>query len=191
MSEKFCSACGKPMHHHDHHDHMRHHDHDFKHRDKHHHHHHDDHSHDHFCEDCFCERFVRDDHFRVRLGGLAHGLNFRLRQLIGCIVRLKVDCGGDCKKILAEICYVGNNFIEVNILDKDGWDHDDDDYSYDDGGAVWRKDNDDRDRRKRKKRKKHHHRHHKFAVFPLRSIQWFELDDDCDCDHHHDCDCHC
>lgn len=218
MSNKYCSTCGKPVRHEhvDHHDHFRNHDFhhkrsfhhhqhdshhhhdDHRHHDEHHHHHDDHHHHhdDHHFEDCICERFFRDDHFRVRLGGLAHGLNFRLRQLIGCIVKLKVNCGGDCKKILAEICYVGNNFIEVKILDKHHDDHHDcDDLRCDDNrhDAVWRKDDNDdkKDRRPRRRRRKRDRRHHddhhdnKFAIFPLRSIEWFVLHDDCDCD------CHC
>ena len=70
--------------------------------------HHDDHH-----NDYICSRFLCDNAFRLRLGGLQCGLNFRLRQLIGCIVRL--DLEGD-KKIVAYICYVGSDFVEVDVI---------------------------------------------------------------------------
>jgi hypothetical protein len=87
----------------------------------HHHHHHDDcgcgHQH-HHRRDCgcghhhhnHCRRYLCDDDFRLRLGGLQNNLNFKLRQLIGCMVELELE---DSRKIEAEICFVGSNFVEV------------------------------------------------------------------------------
>ncbi|WP_102027557.1 hypothetical protein [Salirhabdus sp. Marseille-P4669] len=114
MSQKYCSSCGKPIREHFYDDHKfdRHH-HDHHSFDDHHDHYH--HGSPHFHDDCICEKSICDDHFKVRLGGLTHGLNFRLRQLIGCKVKLNVDCDG-CEKILAEICHVGSNFVEVKVL---------------------------------------------------------------------------
>lgn len=85
------------------------------------HHHHHPHHHDCRCghhHDCgchhnhhnHCRRFLCDDDFRLRLGGLLHNLNFKLRQLIGCMVELELE---DSRKIEAEICFVGSNFVEV------------------------------------------------------------------------------
>ncbi|WP_456271062.1 hypothetical protein [Bacillus sp. AK031] len=84
-----------PYHHYGHHDcHCR----------SHHHHgcHHHHHNH--------CRRDLCDDDFRLRLGGLLNNLNFKLRQLIGCIVDMELEDG---RSIEAEICYVGSNFVEV------------------------------------------------------------------------------
>jgi|GEM_PF-2207666 len=85
----------------------------------HHHHHHDNcGDHHHHNRDCgcghshhnHCRRFLCEDDFRLRLGGLLNNLNFKLRQHIGCMVELELE---DSKKIEAEICFVGTNFVEV------------------------------------------------------------------------------
>jgi hypothetical protein len=82
-----------------------------------HHHHHNDCGCGHHHHDCghhhhhnHCRRFLCDDDFRLRLGGLLNNLNFKLRQLIGCMVELELD---DSRKLEAEICFVGTNFVEV------------------------------------------------------------------------------
>jgi hypothetical protein len=118
-----CDRCNKFHHHHDnchcndcrkfhHHHHNDCHCDDCRKFDHHHHNdcHCDDckrfHSHHHFLDD----RFICDDRFRFRLGGLTTGIAFRLRQLIDCKVRIIVD--GE-KKIIGKILFVGTDFIEV------------------------------------------------------------------------------
>jgi hypothetical protein len=74
--------------------------------------------HDCHCNDCkrshshhhFDDRFICDDRFRFRLGGLTTGIAFRLRQLIDCKVKITVD---GKKKIIGRIMFVGTDFIEV------------------------------------------------------------------------------
>ncbi|ENH97173.1 hypothetical protein J416_07007 [Gracilibacillus halophilus YIM-C55.5] len=144
---------------------------------------------------CICESFVCDDHFKVRLGGLTGGLNFRLRQLTGCEVKMKVTCGETCKTILAKICFVGSDFVEVNVLTgdrEDIWDDLDDEEEKELKHDILKR------RRKKRQLQRHHKRrdHHDIKdtfIFPFESIKWFELKDDCDCDCddcHGDCDCH-
>ncbi|MGM8212701.1 hypothetical protein ACLIBH_07890 [Virgibacillus sp. W0430] len=73
-----------------------------------------------FCrlDDCICRDFVCDDRFKLRLGGLTTNLNFRLSQLVGCFVKLHVDSESGSNTILAEICRVGSNFVEVNVVER-------------------------------------------------------------------------
>ncbi|WP_394171956.1 hypothetical protein [Guptibacillus hwajinpoensis] len=66
-----------------------------------------------------CDRFICDDRFKVRLGGLQSGLNFRLRQLIDCEVKLTVECGGECEEVIAKICFVGSDYVEIRKVDSD------------------------------------------------------------------------
>ncbi len=70
----------------------------------------------HMSSHCGCSRNICSDDFRLRLGGLQNGMNFRLRQLIGCIVKLELNGG---KKIEAEICLVGSNYVEVKVLSEE------------------------------------------------------------------------
>lgn len=65
---------------------------------------HDDHKH------CHCRKDLCDDDFRLRLGGLQNGLDFRLRQLIGCEVKIDLENG---EELYGKICYVGSNFVEL------------------------------------------------------------------------------
>ncbi|MCA1031114.1 hypothetical protein LCL95_08775 [Bacillus timonensis] len=120
MSHSHCPKCGK--HRAFDHDHFDQYDH-FHSRFKHHNDFHNKHPHhrDHFHKDCgcdhhkdfICDRFICDDEFRLRLGGLQGGLNFRLRQLIGCKVKMELSSG---KKYLVEICFIGADFAEVKVL---------------------------------------------------------------------------
>lgn len=212
MTDNFCPKCGKqirPVSHgfdnHGHHfqDHHRGHFHRNHHHDHfdHHHGHFNDHfdHHDFHRDDCICERFFCDDKFKVRLGGLTSSLNFRLRQLIGCKVKLRVDCGGECKVILAEICFVGRDFVEVNELeeldddllgDELNEEVEEDEAELEEGEEEQEEVEDCPKKKKEKKKKKKD----KFAIFPMDSVKWFEVKDDCDCDcdcGHHDCDCGC
>ncbi|MFS0638520.1 hypothetical protein AB1K84_21710 [Mesobacillus foraminis] len=41
---------------------------------------------------------------------------FRFRQLIGCLVKLDVECGEEAEKVLATICTVGTDFVEVEVF---------------------------------------------------------------------------
>ncbi|QGS69219.1 hypothetical protein CV093_15535 [Oceanobacillus sp. 143] len=127
MSHTGCTKCGKQFrhdhfddhghhdfHHHNHRDHhdFRHHNHRDHHDFRHHNHcnHHDSHHHE---RDFICDRFICDSDFRLRLGGLQGGLNFRLRQLIGCVVKLELE---ENKEIVGNICFVGSDFVEVDVL---------------------------------------------------------------------------
>ncbi|QED46205.1 hypothetical protein [Cytobacillus dafuensis] len=77
------------------------------------------HCHDHkhhpcpFChEDRHCRKFICDDNFKIRLAGLREGLNFRLRQLLGCEVEIELDNGN---KVKGTIGNVGSNFVEMLV----------------------------------------------------------------------------
>ncbi|WP_121609543.1 hypothetical protein [Mesobacillus foraminis] len=41
---------------------------------------------------------------------------FRFRQLIGCLVKLDAECGEEMESILATICSVGTDFVEVEVF---------------------------------------------------------------------------
>lgn len=110
MEDYYCSTCGHKSSHRD----CKHHEH----KDSHHkpcdyHHHH--------CYRCgyrphHCYRSsICDDHFRLRLGGLYQGLNFRLRQLIGCKVDVHLENG---QKLSGKISQVGSNFVELIVDEK-------------------------------------------------------------------------
>ncbi|WP_246938567.1 hypothetical protein [Bacillus pinisoli] len=158
----FCSKCGKKkFDHHDHHDHFGHHD---CHHPRHDHHGHDHHFDHHVCDDHFCDRFLCDKDFRVRLGGLQGGLNFRLRQLIGCIVKMELE--GD-RKVKAKICFVGSDFVEIEVLDE--------------MKEVEEKEEEEEKKKKKKKKRKKRKFRGKSWIVPFESIDFVELDDD----HHH------
>lgn len=57
-----------------------------------------------------CRKDLCGDDFRLRLGGLQNGLGFRLRQLMGCEVKIELENG---KELHGKICYVGSNFVEL------------------------------------------------------------------------------
>jgi hypothetical protein len=50
------------------------------------------------------------------LGGLEHGMAFRFRQLIGCLVKMDIGCGEQNESILANIRSVGTDFVEVEVI---------------------------------------------------------------------------
>ena len=77
--------------------------------------HYDDHHHGRHCKCCHhgsCRRFLCDDDFRLRLGGLQNGLNFRLRQLIGCYAEFTLE---NDQVVHGKICHVGSNFVEMMV----------------------------------------------------------------------------
>lgn len=111
---KYCSKCGHKLS--TYHDHKSHHHyetnchsvHDDHHRGYHHSYHHDCHCHYH-------HRNLCDDDFRLRLGGLQGGLNFRLRQLIGCDVEIELE---NNEILHGKVCYVGSNFVELKVEER-------------------------------------------------------------------------
>jgi hypothetical protein len=180
MSHTGCTKCGKQFRHdhfddhghHDfhHHNHREHHDfrhhnhrehHDFRHHN-HCNHYHDSHHHN---RDFFCDRFICDSDFRLRLGGLQGGLNFRLRQLIGSVVKLELE---ENKEIVGNICFVGSDFVEVDVLKEKK-----------EVVAEEKIVSKEKAEKKRKKRKKIVHGN--TLIFPFKAIKFVELKDDCDC----------
>jgi hypothetical protein len=166
MSHTHCPKCGKlkkeQFNHHRHHDfHHNHHDHhDCCHHDHHNHHHN---HHDFHHRDVICDRFLCDDDFRLRLGGLQGGMNFRLRQLLGSNVKLALE---NEKKITAKICFVGSDFVEAEVMEEKKK-----------KAEVNIKNAPDKKKRKHKKKGKG-----KAIILPFSSIKSIELKDDCkDC----------
>lgn len=112
--EKYCSKCGHKLS--TYHDYKNHHHHETNchsvqydhHRGYHHSYHHDCHCHYH-------HRNLCDDDFRLRLGGLHDGLNFRLRQLIGCDVEIELE---NNEILHGKVCYVGSNFVELKVEER-------------------------------------------------------------------------
>ncbi|WP_456275833.1 hypothetical protein [Bacillus sp. AK128] len=154
---QYCSICGKKTSYHDfHHEH-----HGFEHHSHHHHQdHHRHHDFDHHDHDHFCDRFLCDKDFRVRLGGLQGGLNFRLRQLIGCVVKMELE--GD-RKVKARICFVGSDFVEIEVLNDDRKEDE--------------KQIENNEKKKKKKKKKKHKKMGKSWILPFESVGFVELDD--------------
>ncbi len=102
------------------------------------------------------ERFC-DDRFNVRLRGLEGGFAFRLRQLVGCVVKLEVECGDECNVFIGTICHVGRDFVEIEKIDEE--------------------------RRRRRdchcsSRTKHKERKDDFVIIPLDEIKAIKVEDD-------------
>ncbi|MBM7659720.1 hypothetical protein JOC85_000487 [Bacillus mesophilus] len=157
-----CSICGKKTSYHD--DHHYHDFHHVHHGFEPHHHHHQDycrhHDFEHHGHDHLYDRFLCDKDFRVRLGGLQGGLNYRLRQLIGCVVKMELE--GD-RKVKARICFVGSDFVEIEVLDHDKKEEE--------------KQEENKDKKKKKKKKKKHKKIGKSWILPFESVGFVELDD--------------
>lgn len=124
-----------------------------------------------FEDDIICERFLCSEDFKVRLGGLQGGLNFRLRQLIGCVVTMQVECGEEPEEIEARICFVGSDYVEVKVLENDDVENNEDENNGD-SEECKKKEKDD------------------FLILPTERVKWIKVKDDCDCHKHHHCDCH-
>ncbi|OZM57053.1 hypothetical protein CIB95_09820 [Lottiidibacillus patelloidae] len=140
------------------------------------------HDHHHLNCDCHhhcdsCDRFICDDDFRFNLGGLQGGLNFRLRQLIGCNVKMELD---EDKEINAHICFVGSDFVEVDVLEE----LEKNDSVLDElievdieevveENAVEKNEEINKKKRKMKKTKSHHG-----LIVPFRTIKFIELNDE-------------
>ncbi|MFZ3589266.1 hypothetical protein ACOI1C_08225 [Bacillus sp. DJP31] len=173
-----CHSCGnvKRDHHYDHHGHCdvrNHHHNSFGHHDQFEHHHGYHGYNGHHGRKDICDRFICDDDFRLRLGGLQGGLNFRMRQLIGCVVVMELESG---KKIKAKLCYVGTDFVEVKVikvLEAELVEAEE---------AVVEK------KPKRRRRKKKKNCHLKAMIIPFAGISFVEIEDKCD--HDFFCDCH-
>lgn len=112
--------------------------------------------------DCHClVKDLCDDRFNIRLRGLDGGLPFRLRQLIGCFVKIETDCGDDCREFRAIICHVGRDFVEVERLDHHK--------------AVRGK---NRRRTKRKKMEGYKDDKNRFVIIPINEIKKINLIED-------------
>ncbi|MHA6250884.1 hypothetical protein [Oceanobacillus sp. CAU 1775] len=68
---------------------------------------------DHQNSNCRCSHALCANRFRIRLSGLKDNLNYRLRKLVGRVVILELE---NAKDIEARICFVGSDFIEVDIV---------------------------------------------------------------------------
>ncbi|UOE94546.1 hypothetical protein [Alkalihalobacillus sp. LMS39] len=124
-------------------------------------HHHRDH---HCCDSHRCHGHhsfkhdrICDDRFNVRLRGLDGGLAFRLRQLVGCVVKLEVECGDECNRFKGIICHVGRDFVEIEKIDD---------------GRKRKKDCHCKSRCKCKSHKDN------FLIVPLHEIKVVKVDDD-------------
>ncbi|WP_157037646.1 hypothetical protein [Ornithinibacillus californiensis] len=114
MQENFCSQCGNRIHHSDsypqnrscdcHRRHNRSHHCGCGHRDH--------HQGGGCCHHHSYRRSICDDNFRLRLGGLQNGLNFRLRQLVGSTVEVRLE---NDELVQGKIYHVGSNFVELIV----------------------------------------------------------------------------
>jgi hypothetical protein len=70
-----------------------------------------------YCSGCShhrCRKDLCDDDFQIRLAGLQGGLNFRLRQLQGCVCVMELDNG---MKVNGTLTFVGSNFVEMLVIE--------------------------------------------------------------------------
>ena len=70
-----------------------------------------------YCCDCRhlrCRKKLCDNDFQIRLAGLQGGLNYRLRQLQGCVCVMELDNG---KKVNGTLTFVGSNFVEMLVIE--------------------------------------------------------------------------
>ncbi|MEH7238314.1 hypothetical protein [Bacillus sp. JJ1562] len=186
MSHFYCDKCGKvkrgQFHHFDHHGHN-----DF---------HHHDNFHNCDCDDCrnkhrhdfICDRIICDDDFRLRLGGLQGGLNFRLRQHVGCKVKLELEGG---RKIQAKICFVGSDFIEAEVIEPRGATEQRNNENNDNHQDREDHENIENRRQQRNNRnKRRQNNRDKALIVPFSGIKSVELRDDCNCGPDVECNCH-
>lgn len=66
------------------------------------------------CSHQRCRKDLCDDDFQIRLAGLQGGLNFRLRQLQGCVCVMELDNG---MKVNGTLAFVGSNFVEMLVIE--------------------------------------------------------------------------
>jgi hypothetical protein len=117
--------------------------------------------HNDFCHSCFDHRFFSFDRlcgqrFRLRLGGLQGGMGFRLGQLIGCKVKIGIDCEGNEEQVKGKICFVGTDFVEIERDEKK---------------------NEKKVRRCRGKKKRAKDKD-KFRIIPFDTIGWVDIQED-------------
>jgi hypothetical protein len=138
------------------------------------------------CDNHICNRFICDDRFKVRLGGLQGGLNFRLRQLIDREVIMEVECGGKCEEIEAKICFVGSDFIEVKILDEKEKFVSIEDFEKD-------VKNDEDCNKKNKTTNEKSKKETDFLILSTENVKSFKFKDNCNCNclKRHNCKCDC
>ncbi|MEN8698016.1 hypothetical protein [Bacillus infantis] len=163
-----CSSCGG--YHNDHFDRNHHyHPHPHSHPDKH---------------SCSChhdihhsqaaDSFLCDDRFQIRLGGLQGNLAFRLRQLVDCKVKMQLECGSSCEEILAKICFVGSNFVEVKVIEVLGNTEEEEDPEEEE-----EEEEEEAEEKPKKKKKKN-----TFRIVPMEDLKWVEFKErKCDCGH--------
>jgi hypothetical protein len=128
------------------------------------------------CQDDFhhsqiADSFLCDDRFQIRLGGLQGNLAFRLRQLIDCKVKMQLECGDSCEEILAKVCFVGSNFVEVKVMEVLEAEEEDEDLDEEIDNCC---------EGKKKKKKKQN----KFRIIPMEDVKWVEFkENNCNCGH--------
>lgn len=129
-----------------------------------------------------CERFICNDDFRYRLGGLQGGLAFRLRKLIGCEVKMQVECDG-CEEMNGTIKFVGKDWVELEV-DK-VWEEKEDHHN-DENTEVQNSASSRRNRKRRRRemlkenRKSSYHHLKPTRIIPFESIKWTDIHN-----HHH------
>ncbi|MGB5944629.1 hypothetical protein [Paenisporosarcina sp.] len=64
------------------------------------------------CKHHRCRENLCDNDFQIRLAGLQGGLNYRLRQLLGCNCEIELDNG---TKVIGKLAFVGSNFVEMLV----------------------------------------------------------------------------
>ncbi|WP_066149080.1 hypothetical protein [Halalkalibacter krulwichiae] len=112
-------------------------------------------------------RRIYDDRFDGKLRGLDGELAFRLRQLIGCVVKFKVECGNECREFKGTVCHVGKDFVEIEKLHHDDHDH-----------TRRKRDCKCKDRRRHKCKCKCKDHKSKFLIIPLDEIKIIKIVDD-------------
>ncbi|RXJ02417.1 hypothetical protein DS745_06855 [Anaerobacillus alkaliphilus] len=85
-------------------------------------------------------------------------MSYKLRQLIGCEIKMDISCGEDCEIVEGKLCFVGSDYVEVELKD------------------------DKKDRRDPCKKKDKKEKDKFVRIYPFESIKSFEhKKSKCDC----------
>ncbi|MCA1041863.1 hypothetical protein LCM00_20415 [Bacillus infantis] len=89
---------------------------------------------------------------------------------------MQLECGSSCEEILAKICFVGSNFVEVKVIEVLGNPEEEEDLEEEEEEEE---DAEEKPKKKKKKKKKD-----TFRIVPMEDVKWVEFKErKCDCGH--------
>nr|WP_257989317.1 hypothetical protein [Bacillus infantis] len=87
---------------------------------------------------------------------------------------MQLECGSSCEEILAKICFVGSNFVEVKVIEVLGNTEEEEDPEEEE-----EEEEEEAEEKPKKKKKKN-----TFRIVPMEDLKWVEFKErKCDCGH--------